>query len=48
MKDIVKYSGTMAACAVGWMAGSWLWQEVLEEKMYDLKDYLKDKGKKGA
>ena len=32
MKDVIKYFGTMAACAVGWMAGSWLWQAVLGGK----------------
>lgn len=46
MKDVIKYLGSMAACAVGWMAGSWLWEEVLEEKMDDFKDYLRNKGKK--
>lgn len=50
MKDIIKYVGSMAACAVGWLAGSWLWEEVLEEKVEDFRDYLKDKRreKKGA
>lgn len=50
MKDIVKYVGSMAACAVGWLAGYWLWEEVLEDKMDGFKDYLKNRrtNKKGA
>ena len=48
MKDVIKYLGSMAACAVGWMTGLWLWEEVLEEKMDGFKDYLGNKGKKGA
>lgn len=50
MKDVIKYLGSMAACAVGWCAGHWLWEEVLEDKMTDFKDYLKNKktNKKGA
>ena len=50
MKDVIKYLGSMAACAVGWFAVSWLWEEVLEDKMNDFKDYLKNKktNKKGA
>lgn len=50
MKDIIKYVGSMAACAVGWLAGHWLWEEVLEDKMDGLKDYLKNRrtNKKGA
>lgn len=50
MKDIIKYAGSMAACAVGWLAGYWLWDEVLEDKMDGLKDYLENRrtNKKGA
>ena len=49
MKDVIKYLGSMAACAVGWLAGCWVWDEVLEDKMNDFKNYLKSKGqKKGA
>ena len=50
MKDIIKCFGSMAACVVGWLAGSWLWEEVLEEKMDDFKGYLKNRkaNKKGA
>ena len=49
MKDVIKYLGSMAACAVGWLAGCWVWDEVLKDKMNDFKDYLKSKGqKKGA
>lgn len=43
MKDIVKYFGQMAVCAVGWLAGCWLWQEVLEEKADDFKEKLSNK-----
>lgn len=50
MKNIVKYLGSMTACAVGWLAGSWLWEEVLVHKAEDFKDYLKNRkeNKKGA
>lgn len=50
MKDVVKYLGSMAACAVGWLAGSWLWEEVLVYKAEDFKEYLKNRkaNKKGA
>lgn len=50
MKDVIKYLGSMTACAVGWCAGHWLWEEVLEDKMNDFKEYLKNKNtnKKGA
>lgn len=43
MKDIIKYFGSMAACAVGWLAGCWLWEEILEEKADDFKEKLSNK-----
>ena len=43
MKDIVKCFGSMAACAVGWLAGCWLWQEVLEDKADALKEKFGNK-----
>lgn len=45
MKDIIKTFGSMTACVVGWMAGEWLWEEVLKEKMNNLKDKIRDRRK---
>lgn len=43
MNDIVKYFGSMAAFAVGWLAGRWLWQEVLKNKADALKEKFSNK-----
>lgn len=49
MKDVIKSFGTMVSCAVGWFAGCWLWEEVLEDKVENFKENLANKRKeKGA
>ena len=32
MKDLFKTGISMAVCAIGWFAGIWTWNNVLEEK----------------
>lgn len=32
MKDLFKSGLTMMVCAIGWFAGIWTWENVLEEK----------------
>lgn len=46
MKNIINTLVAGAAVIVGMKAGEWLWDEVLEEKVDDFKDYLADKRKK--
>lgn len=48
MKNIINYFGSMAVCAVGWLAGCWVWENVLEDKMDDFKEKLENKRKEGA
>lgn len=43
MKETIKYLGNMAACAVGWWAGCWLWDNVLGDKLDDFKEALERK-----
>lgn len=43
MKENIKYLGNMIACAVGWLAGCWVWENVLEDKVDDFKEKLDDK-----
>ena len=43
MKDIVKALGLGTAFAVAYSAGFWLWENVLEEKAEDFKEYLESK-----
>lgn len=40
MKSVVRYMANWAGIAVGYMAGKWLWTEVLEEKANKLKERL--------
>ena len=32
MKDVFKTGISMAVCAIGWFAGIWTWNNVLEKK----------------
>ena len=32
MKDLFKTGVSMAVCAIGWFAGIWTWDNVLEKK----------------
>lgn len=49
MKDAIKIFGSSMACIIGMMAGSWVWENVLEQKMDNLKENLANKRKeKGA
>lgn len=49
MKSIINTLMAGAAVIIGMKAGEWLWEEVLEEKVDDFKDYLTNKRKeKGA
>jgi hypothetical protein len=43
MKDILKVMGLGTAIAVAYSAGFWLWENVLEEKFDDVKEYLESK-----
>lgn len=43
MKDLFKTATYGVAIAIGYMAGIKLWDEVLEDKIDDLKDRLKKK-----
>lgn len=49
MKNIMNTLAAGAAMIVGMKAGEWLWDEVLEDKVDDFKDYLANKrNEKGA
>ena len=43
MKGIINTLGICFAAAIGYKAGGWLWNNVLEEKVYKLKDRLATK-----
>ena len=43
MKTIIKVLGLGILAGVGSSAGYWLWEEVLEDKVDDLKDRLSKK-----
>ena len=43
MKDLVKIMVNWAGVGIGYMAGIWLWDNVLEDKVEDLKDRLSKK-----
>lgn len=43
MKDSMKTFGTMTVAGVGYLFGRWLWENVIEEKVDDFKDYLDSK-----
>lgn len=45
MKNVINTLMAGAAVIVGMKAGEWLWDEVLEDKVTDLKDYLANKRK---
>ena len=46
MKNVINTLMAGAAVIVGMKAGEWLWDEVLEDKVTDFKDYLANKRKK--
>ena len=49
MKDLIKIFGTAMACITGMMVGSLVWDNVLEQRMDNLKENLANKQKeKGA
>lgn len=45
MKNVINTLMAGAAVIVGMKAGEWLWDEVLEDKVTDFKDYLANKCK---
>lgn len=45
MKNVINTLMAGAAVIVGMKAGEWLWDEVLEDKVTDFKDYLANKRK---
>ena len=48
MKSIINVLGIGILAGVGTSAGFWLWEEVLEDKVEDFRDYLSKKSKKGS
>lgn len=48
MKNLVKMFGMTTVGGVGVYFGYWLWDNILEEKVEDFKDYLDDKRKRGV
>ena len=45
MKNVINTLLAGTAVIVGMKAGEWLWDEVLEDKVTDFKDYLANKHK---
>ena len=45
MKDLIKTFGAALACITGMMVGSWVWDNVLEQRMDNLKENLANKRK---
>ena len=43
MKDLIKFVGTFALAGIGMNAGFWVWENVLEDKVDNLKDKLSKK-----
>lgn len=43
MKDLVKIMVNWAGVGIGYAAGIWLWDNVLEDKVEDLKNRLSKK-----
>lgn len=45
MKDSIKVFRNMTVAVIGYSFGCWVWNNVIEDKMDDFKDYLDSKRK---